>query len=113
MAPNKKLPDDVDKRREILSTALEIFVKEGYFSTTGASIVGCAHIGIGDTCTGTANENFGYVAIDFTAVNLDKFASGEISISVTSSSGEALGTGFVAGSISSSTTTDGPGATSV
>jgi len=38
MAPNKKLPDDVDKRREILSTALEIFVKEGYFSTTGASI---------------------------------------------------------------------------
>ncbi len=50
-------------------------------STTGASIVGCAHIGIGDTCTGTANENFGYVAIDFTAVNLDKFASGEISIS--------------------------------
>jgi len=38
MAPNKKLPDDADKRREILSTALEIFVKEGYFSATGASI---------------------------------------------------------------------------
>lgn len=38
MAPTKKLPEDAEKRREILSTALEIFVKEGYFATKGASI---------------------------------------------------------------------------
>ena len=38
MAPEKKLPVDNLKRREILNTALEIFVRDGYFSTTGATI---------------------------------------------------------------------------
>ncbi|NOU60131.1 TetR/AcrR family transcriptional regulator [Marinifilum caeruleilacunae] len=38
MAPTNKLPKEIEKRREILSTALEIFVQEGYFAATGASI---------------------------------------------------------------------------
>ncbi|MCT4603936.1 MAG: TetR/AcrR family transcriptional regulator [Marinifilum sp.] len=38
MAPINKLPEDVEKRREILSTALEIFVQDGYFTAKGASI---------------------------------------------------------------------------
>lgn len=44
MAPTNKLPENIEERREILSTALEIFVKEGYFSTTGAIIAKATEI---------------------------------------------------------------------
>ena len=44
MAPRKKLPEDVEKRRAILSTALEIFVQDGYFTATGASIAKATEI---------------------------------------------------------------------
>lgn len=44
MASKKKLPQDVEKRREILSTALEIFVQEGYFAAKGAKIAKTAEI---------------------------------------------------------------------
>jgi AcrR family transcriptional regulator len=44
MAPIDKLPEDVEKRREVLSTALGIFVQEGYFAAKGASIAKATQI---------------------------------------------------------------------
>jgi AcrR family transcriptional regulator len=44
MAPINKLPEDVEKRREVLSTALSIFVQEGYFAAKGASIAKATQI---------------------------------------------------------------------
>lgn len=44
MAPTKKLVEDDNLRKEILSTALDVFVKEGYFSATGASVAKAINI---------------------------------------------------------------------
>ncbi|WP_321308620.1 TetR/AcrR family transcriptional regulator [Marinifilum fragile] len=44
MASKNKLPKDVEKRREILNTALGIFVQEGYFAAKGAKIAKAAGI---------------------------------------------------------------------
>ncbi|WP_421919558.1 TetR/AcrR family transcriptional regulator [Marinifilum sp.] len=44
MATTNKLPKDIEERREIISTALEIFVQEGYFATTGVKIAKAAEI---------------------------------------------------------------------
>lgn len=38
MAPTKKLVDNDNKRKEILGAALDVFVKVGYFSATGADV---------------------------------------------------------------------------
>jgi len=38
MATIKNLPIEAEERQEILNKALEIFVREGYFSTTGAIV---------------------------------------------------------------------------
>lgn len=52
MAPNKKLPVDEKKRREILSTALDIFVQQGYFAAKGIDIADALEI--------SENELFSY-----------------------------------------------------
>lgn len=44
MAPEKNTPNEDSKRKEFLNTALEIFVRDGYFITTGADIANALEV---------------------------------------------------------------------
>lgn len=50
-------------------------------TTSTAQLIGCDHPGTGNSCAGSSNEDFGYVAIDFTNADFSKFDSGSNSIS--------------------------------